>query len=529
MDMTERHNRFFESARLAAAAAGLACVLAAVPHQAFAQVQACEPNGVAGLEATNVASEEGAYVNGNVVNNLQNGWDGYIGNLRQVLSSDSYANGASVMDTLNTFWNRWMGAWQGMAQQLSAATLDESRELMSVRDADDEMAAARDEGVERVKATERHQPTVQACRFDTTAQAMDPSRAMSAAMQNGYEWDFVQLGNNEVKSAAQYGPADEENYMWRNYQDFFCDYRAENGDAGCKWPQGSPQGSPTAQPTGPLPQGFVPTKQISGLPSYYLIQNGTGTSTSATPNDVNLLPYANMDAEPSLLLFSQYTIDMFNTTEMAAVNQMIFNVSGYRIPQPMAASVMNTVVGMEETLKRRRYITQMETVNALLYDLIGDRAPGPASPITYTLRTQEYGATHNPQTDAALQQANAGLLGGLWDWIKTGFNTAAANKLLSQMNTPPFYMMEASLTPSQRELRQSVVEQLWDPNYYKDLYDNPSTIMQKDVYLKAYSLMLLYQVISKQEKISDVYALETANMLGGTRTATKAAASAPLQ
>ena len=74
-------------------------------------------------------------------------------------------------------------------------------------------------------------------------------------------------------------------------------------------------------------------------------------------------------------------------------------------------------------------------------------------------------------------------------------------------------VMDASATPSTREIRESLIEQLWDPNYYKELYDNPGTIAQKELYLKAYSVMMLYDMIEKQEKISNVYAVETANML----------------
>ena len=67
--------------------------------------------------------------------------------------------------------------------------------------------------------------------------------------------------------------------------------------------------------------------------------------------------------------------------------------------------------------------------------------------------------------------------------------------------------------PSIREIRQSIIEQLWDPNFYKNLGDNPVTISQKELYLKAYGLSMLYDMISKQEKISTAYAIETGAIL----------------
>ena len=74
-------------------------------------------------------------------------------------------------------------------------------------------------------------------------------------------------------------------------------------------------------------------------------------------------------------------------------------------------------------------------------------------------------------------------------------------------------MPYASPTPSLREIRQSIIEQLWDPNFYKNLDDNPTTTAQKELYLKAYGLVMLYDMIEKQEKISNAYAIETAALL----------------
>ncbi|MBU6476063.1 MAG: hypothetical protein KGQ70_08860, partial [Alphaproteobacteria bacterium] len=482
--MKRRGYRFSAAGLRQAAAAGLLFVLVAFPQRAFAQ---CEPDGTAQATAQNIASTESSYLSGTIVPNIENGWNTDIVRLRTALGQDGKANADEVMSKLNSFWNLWITAWQNMTAQLSAATLDQSRQMASFNDASNALTASRDEGEERVKSVQRYQPTVAACRFDTTASVVSPSRQISTALQDGYEWDFVQLGNNEKDSAAQYGPADEQSHIWYNYKNIFCDYRAENGNAGC--------GPDPIDPT-----KYTPPLSDSSLPGYAILPGGWFSAKSR--NDQNLLLYANMDAEPSLLIFAQYTIDMFNETEMTAVNQMIFNVTGYRIPQPMVNAAMGSTVGMEETLKRRQYITQMDTVGALLYSLISNRAPGPASPNLYELRTQEYGATPNQNTSSVLNPS-------WWDELTTIFDSKQWLQYESQAKTPPDYMLEASLTPSQREIRESIIEQLWNPSYYKDLYDNPSTVMQKDVYLKAYSLVLLYDMIERQEKISDVYALET--------------------
>jgi hypothetical protein len=91
-------------------------------------------------------------------------------------------------------------------------------------------------------------------------------------------------------------------------------------------------------------------------------------------------------------------------------------------------------------------------------------------------------------------------------------------------------LLTANINPSLREIRASVIEQLWDPNYYKNLYDDPSTVAQKEVYLKAYGLMMLYDMISKQEKISNAYAVETANVLRhSAKILESASTNVPLQ
>lgn len=68
-------------------------------------------------------------------------------------------------------------------------------------------------------------------------------------------------------------------------------------------------------------------------------------------------------------------------------------------------------------------------------------------------------------------------------------------------------------SPSEYEIRQGIVEQLWDPGYYAGLQDNGPTIAQKEIYLKAYSLLLLTKIYDKTERIANLYAIQGANMI----------------
>ncbi len=558
------HIRFSTAGlRFAAAVGCLVFVLTVFPQRGFSQ---CEPQPTADAAQSSLISGETSDVN-TLINKVISAWRNDV----LTLSTDLY-NGVSgtsgnkgsytgIMARINTFWNDWFKAWQNMAAQLNASTDDETRQLSSFKDASDALAASRDEAEQRIRAQKLYQPTGQACLFDTTNRLITPAKQITSALEDAYEWDFVQLGNNEAvypnadpnlpatpypgsgngsyspqDSTGQFGPAEEQSRRWYNYSHIFCDYRAENGNAGCD------PGTVTLPSPYPLKVGYGPTLQNKNYPPYAILQ-----PTDTTRNDKSLMVYANMDVEPTLLLFSQYTVDLYNTTELTAVDQMMFNITGYKIPMPIVSDALTSVPGMEETLKRRQYMAQMSTINALLYTLIADRAPGPGGSNSggsnpsanaqelYGLRTKEYGATPNKLTDATISTAAtcgflnfACYIGKLWNELWNG--SISTQFLGSQQKTPPVDFLEASITPSQREIRQAIIEQLWDPNYYKDLYNHPSTILQKDVYLKAYSLSLIYEKIERQERISDVYAVETANLLAGEKSALDAmATSGPMK
>jgi hypothetical protein len=106
----------------------------------------------------------------------------------------------------------------------------------------------------------------------------------------------------------------------------------------------------------------------------------------------------------------------------------------------------------------------MDAVNALVFSIVAERTPGRASPEVQQLRQ------------------------------RMGIGDAAPNA-------------------SEREIRQSIIEQLWDPAYYINLTDGSTSVAQKEVFLQAYNLMLLYRLYEKSEKIANAHAIETGNML----------------
>ncbi len=182
----------------------------------------------------------------------------------------------------------------------------------------------------------------------------------------------------------------------------------------------------------------------------------------------------NMHIMPSKTFFGRDTIDLTNKDISTGVDELMFNITGYATANSVSTSALSSSVGQEDTRRLREYLAQMDAVGSLLYSMVAERAPGKEAPEIQALR-QAQGITY------------------------------------------------ASDKPSLYEIRQSVIENLWGPKFYNSLYEDSASITQKEIYLKAYSLIMLHDIIAKQEKISNAYAIETANMLDSMHKDTSAA------
>jgi len=176
-------------------------------------------------------------------------------------------------------------------------------------------------------------------------------------------------------------------------------------------------------------------------------------------------PLAAADVEPSKTFFGRETIPMDTDDNWrVAANELTYNITGYKPNKPVPKDALESSIMQDRRAEQRAYATQMDAVSALVTDVIADRTPGPAAPEIKQLRQKE----------------------GISD---------------------------ASDHPSAREIRQSVIEQLWDPNYYVNLQDGPASTSRKELYLSAYNLMLLNLIVEKTEKIANALAVETSNLL----------------
>lgn len=199
------------------------------------------------------------------------------------------------------------------------------------------------------------------------------------------------------------------------------------------------------------------------------------TSNGGYPGCTTAGAAPNADVLPSRTIFGKETIDLTDVPTQRAVQALVYNITGHEIPDPMLPDVLRTPAGREQRARNREHLAQMDAASALVTSLIGERTP----------LTEGPGGGPAARTEVQALRMKLGVT-------------------------------DASEYPSERELRQVVVEQLWDPNYWVELGDSPSTTTQKEVYLQAYNLLMLYKIIEKTEKIANAYAVQTANMLERT-------------
>lgn len=176
------------------------------------------------------------------------------------------------------------------------------------------------------------------------------------------------------------------------------------------------------------------------------------------------LPTANMHVLPSKTIFGKLTQDLNSEDYRDALKELMFNITGYAPNNPIQKSALGSATGLQTRHQNREYMAQMDAVGSLVYATAAERAPG--------------------DIDTSVQKRRKAL----------GF-------------------LNASPTPSHRETRQMVVDTVRSPRYYISLLMPWTNVSKRELYLKAYNLVMLYDMIERQEKISTVYAIEAANLL----------------
>lgn len=179
------------------------------------------------------------------------------------------------------------------------------------------------------------------------------------------------------------------------------------------------------------------------------------------------LPDAGADVAVGKTLFRNETIDLKTPANQLAVKELVQNLASFEPAERIKPNTLNNATGREYMLRQRRLQAQMNAVTGVLSGIVGERAPGSGT----------------VAAEVAAARRDAGVPAS-----------------------------EISDTPSKRELRQAVIDKLWSPQFYRDLGDEPNTIIQKEVYLKAYSNALLYDLIAKTEQVAMLFSVQLGNM-----------------
>lgn len=322
-----------------------------------------------------------------------------------------------MREYLNRMWGEWDDSMKKQTAQLHGGQIDQSRQLSSSFDSSNMIETSKAVQHAEYQAKKEYQVTDEGCRYDTMAKIAANRSGLRKRVVQGLSTDFSSVGANKTGSPAARGRAELTRSRFDSYMANFCDGSAVGGRAGC--PAGNPR--------------------------------------------------ANADILPSRTLFGNETVDMADPMTREAVNQLMFNITGYEAPDVMQPETIRSAQGKEAIRRNRENLTQMDAVSALAWSVVAERTSGTAAPDVYAMR-QANGAT-NP-----------------------------------------------SPNPSEREVREAMVEQLWNPKYYVQLTDGSNTATQKELYLRAQSLSMLYRIIEKTEKIANAYAIETANLLKKTST-----------
>jgi len=318
-----------------------------------------------------------------------------------------------INNRMRRFWRDWEEALKAMTTQLNAGVSDQARQMTALFDSSNLTDTARDLQKTEIMAHANNRPTEAGCRFDTTASYMATAGRTAKASSTALSQEASNLGNAAPGTPAVNGPGAVNRSRFDTYRNRFCDHLANAGGTACG-------------------------------------------GTSATAPNAHIMP--------SVTLFGRETIDMTNADTKAAVNELVYNITGYTPPETIDPQVLTSPMGKESRLDNRAYLTQMDAVNALAFSIVAERAPGQATPEVQQIR----------------QRMGIG---------------------------------DASPNASEREIRQSIIEQLWDPAYYVNLTDGATSVSRKEVFLQAYNLMLLYRLYEKSEKIANAHAIETANLL----------------
>lgn len=181
----------------------------------------------------------------------------------------------------------------------------------------------------------------------------------------------------------------------------------------------------------------------------------------------------NADIEVSSTIFGAETIDIRQPEIRMANEEIIKNLTGFKAGRPLADNSFDTPGVQNMWLKRRVTDARLSVPVSTIATIIGERAPmgDPADPFVASPEIQ-------------------------------------AIRLASGVD-----ISETSTVPSKREIRQAMVEKVWQPKFYVGLDDDPHVAIREWAQLRAYNLAMMNDVINRTEQIATLLSVQLARMI----------------
>ncbi|HYD16969.1 MAG TPA: hypothetical protein VEF76_00655, partial [Patescibacteria group bacterium] len=235
----------------------------------------------------------------------------------------------------NWWWNSsgncFLCAMKHQTMQLSADQVDQSRVLGGLLDAQMQNEITNDINQEQVEAFRRYQPNENSCTLDslatnaTSGGGVTKAYLMSRALSRAMAKEAQPRRANAVGSPSEKGAGAEDNWLWTDYVNKWCDPAV--GNQGC---------TVAADPV-----------------------------TAHRHTDI-----------ATLLWGDKQTIDMTDQKQRDIVEAATRYFINLRTPNPVPAQVVDQPQGAEMILDRRSQSARLNTVYNALGQLIAERAGG---------------------------------------------------------------------------------------------------------------------------------------------------------
>lgn len=182
--------------------------------------------------------------------------------------------------------------------------------------------------------------------------------------------------------------------------------------------------------------------------------------------------YIDADIAVGDVIFKDYTIKMEDPKIMKAANVITRNIAGIKSSDVINQKMLTTAAGEEGILRQRSIAAQANVAQSLITTIIAERSPS---------------AAPAPQIQALR--------------IASGIDASRTHD-----------------NPSEREIRQAMIDQLRSPTYYQEMAGGEEEILRHETELRMFNLLQMYRLMERMERMALLSASQFGAKLDRTNT-----------